>query len=266
MAYLQIQETITDTVTRQTLYNAWATATMGKVTETDLSPEIEDILMATNFSGVTEPRPGRAFYHQADQILYIFHDAIDVMDSGGSTGVSLWLAVGPDRFETACLAAEPIPAGAVVEPTLDRWCRVCRPEGYNPIGDTNTPIPIGINQSGLPDEGPWVQGAGITTPSGSWFRCAIDGFMRAWFPSPSMQSGASETTFQVLTTNQHNWLGILPGTWDDVAGGVGGRSGDRTLAGAYTIGHALHHVTVASGYTAGYHLIRWTGLTGHYNG
>lgn len=263
MSKLSINETIGSVVTRQTLYNIWATASLGKITGDDLSPEIQDIGMGTNFSDADlTPKPGRLFYHQLDQIMYCFTDELDVMDNGVATGVSLWLAVGPDRFETACLAYEPIPAGAVVEPVMDRWVRCMRTD-VNPIGDTNTPLAIGVNQSGLPDDiNPYAEGQ--TAESGTWIRVAIDGIMRAWFPSPSIASGASLTWFTVTPQNSvADWIGVVP-TYTGVYGAVGGRGNTRLLAGGDTIGNTLHRVTVASGYTAGYFPIRWCGITGKY--
>ena len=98
-----------DTVTRQTLFDLVANMAHDQIEQTDIDQS--DGLTATFVSG-TPPifhRPGQLWWNTTDQLMLVFTDVLE------GTGVSLYLAWGPDRFDVACLAAEPIPFGAAVQ-------------------------------------------------------------------------------------------------------------------------------------------------------
>lgn len=269
MASLTITTSIEKTVTRQTLYDIWADATLSTIQSDDLAPTFQDIVMGSSFSDAPASAvPGELYYHQGEKLLYCFHDEIDVLDGGtDSTGVSLWLSLGPDRFETACIAAEPIPAGAIVEPVYDRWVRLCRPAAANPIGDTGTPVPIGVAQSGLPQLDLY-HGPAETTPSGAWLAVGIEGFVRGWFPRGE-DSGATQALLNVdhSIRSANNWVGCNYGDDEKYRGCFAGMANTRLKAGTEidsTVGLTTHAVTVPSQYTAAYYLIKWTGISSRY--
>lgn len=169
-------------VTRQELFDMWTTAQLSGITAADLANELSAINVGTDFSDApegTDLRPGTLFYHLADNLMFCWFDQID------DTGVSLWLAIGPDRFEVPCLAKEPIPAGAPVEIDYDKWCGLPTeshqvPLGYNQSGILNSiDVNVPVVRSGVTEFG------GETTASGAWFRCAIDGIMMGIQLDPS---------------------------------------------------------------------------------
>jgi hypothetical protein len=151
-------------LTRQTLYNAFADAALGTVSTDDL---VEGLLSADRVSSLTQASnnvpPGFHVFSQAEQIMYVWHDEIE------DTGVSLFLAIGPDRFDTACIAAEPIPAGAPVEVVYDRWVRCA-----TAASEAAYVKAIGCNQAGVDLTSSITQ---ETTSSGAWFPVGIDGLM-----------------------------------------------------------------------------------------
>ena len=269
MASLTITTTIEKTVTRQTLYNIWKDATLSTIASDDLSNTFEDVVMGSCFSDAPASAvPGELFYHQGEKLLYVYTDEMDVLDGGtDSTGISLWLSTGPDRFDTACICAEPIPAGAVVEPWYDRWVKICRPDGTNSIGDSNTPIPMGINQSGLPQVDLY-HGFGDTAASGSWIRVGIEGLMRGWFPRAE-DSGATQALLSVSPLRDTNsWVGVGLSGDSKYEGCLAGNANTRLKAGtAYdsTVALTLHAVTVPSQYTAAYYYTKWTGISSRYS-
>lgn len=239
------------TVTRQDLFNAWADCSIPTIQEADLGAAFLAAKVGSDFSNAPSgPTPGQMFWHQHRKLAYIWHDAIE------GTGVSLWLAIGPDRFECACLAAEPIPAGAVVETWFDRWVKVANTES-NPEGRASEPKYIGINQSGLPDPSePWP---GQTADSGTWISVGIDGILTAWFPKED--TGVSDGHFGAMYTanfsGQH--VGVLRPIPDRYRGGVGRRNATGKLGATNTIGFAFYPVTCYSGYSATYQMIKWAG-------
>jgi hypothetical protein len=149
-------------ITRQTLYDMWGAGKLTTLSESDLSP---DFMSLKSQPSEPTPSPGRLWWSTQEQLLYCYHDVVD------DTGVSLWLVIGPDRFEIPALAAEPIPPGAVVEPWYDKWCKVANYSnptlGYHAW--------LGPNQSGV--HYPLNEGPSHTTPSGSWFRVGVTGIV-----------------------------------------------------------------------------------------
>ena len=85
-----------------------------------------------------------------------------------STGVSLWLASGPDRFDVPCIAAEPIPAGAMLDLWYDKWVSLPTEPHQRPLG---------FNQSGIDNMEDMNDATQDTAVSGSWIRVAVDGIV-----------------------------------------------------------------------------------------
>lgn len=145
----------------------WRDAALGTIARDDLAPGIFTFDRATHLTAATStPFPGHAFYSQAEALLYIFHDEVE------GTGVSLWLAIGPDRFDVACVAAEPIPAGAIVEPLIDKYVRVATEASNHAAA-----ISMGANQAGIDFDD--VSNP-TTAASGAWIPVAVDGNIWAY--------------------------------------------------------------------------------------
>ncbi len=267
---LTVQTDLTGVITRQELADMWSQASIPPIEKTDLDPAFANIFVGTNFSdvgaSVPNPQPGQLFWHQQQAIMYVYTDSLDVMDNGDKTGVSLWLAVGPDSFETACLTAEPVPAGAVVEPAWDRYVKVFNPDGAqfgaNPLA--NAPAPLGINQSGINDDYDPRLEYDTTAESGTWIRVCIDGYGRFWHPHAELLGGDPDSAisagrFEIdIVTTQFNYVGCPPGDSAYRGAGIGNGNG-ATAAGPYTVGKTMHNVTIPSGYTATYPFMSWEG-------
>ena len=171
MVNLSSTEVFEFPVDRQQLYNHWANAALGTFPKSQLDPSIFTMDVGTHLSDATSsPQPGHVFWaRETDSLLYVFHDEVD------DTGVSLWLACGPDRFDVACLAAGPIPAGAVVQPLYDRWVGIstgasARIWNQRAIGT----VPAGLNVSNFANTGVAFGG---THASGTWIPVSIDGIV-----------------------------------------------------------------------------------------
>jgi len=162
MADLSPIITFSEPITRQDLYNMWSTAALGTVLQADLAPGVLSIESDTALTNApSNPEPGQMFWSLLDQLFFAWHDEID------GTGVSLWLAMGPDRFDTACLTSAPVAAGALVKLSgTDKKVEV--------LGVNDAPVgAIGCNQAGIPH----TFAAGSTAESGAWIPVAIDGIM-----------------------------------------------------------------------------------------
>jgi hypothetical protein len=266
LSKLTVTTDLSGTIDRQDLANMWSQGALDSINTDDLSPAFTQVVIGSGFSDApVSTTPGKLFYHKANQSMYVFTDALDVLDNGEPTGVSLWLAIGPDIFETACLAAEPIPAGAVVEPLVDRWVQVFRPKVRQ--FSESLPTPIGINQSHIPNsyekaEDGWAEGE--TTASGAWFRVGIDGILRGLYLKP--EAGVSEGQFIVNNAGAviPNYVGVMSGEDVRTAGSLGGRGNTATGAGAWTVGMTMHAVTVDSGYSLAYFYTKWLGTGVHW--
>lgn len=165
MATLTNTEDLSLPLTRQELFNMWATATVGTIAKTDLAPGVFTMDVGSDLTSATNtPEPGHTFYSHVDQLMFVFHDEID------NTGVSLWLAVGPDRFDVACLANSPIAAGAVVQPDYDKWVGVSTGASGSPAFQTA----IGTNAQGINLNDPAIIS---TAASGTWIPVSIDGIV-----------------------------------------------------------------------------------------
>jgi hypothetical protein len=162
MANLSPIITFSEPVTRQDLYNAWSTAALGLIVKDDLAP---GTLSVESGNGLTEapssPHPGQMYWSQVDQLLFAFHDEVD------NTGVSLWLAVGPDRFDTPGLLTGPAAGGALLQLTGDG-------KKVSVVQPNDAPVSaIGCNQANILH----TLGAPSTAASGTWVPVAIDGIM-----------------------------------------------------------------------------------------
>ncbi len=156
-----------DTVTRQTLYDLWANAALGTIVTGDLAPGTLPITVAS--TPTDTPPPGQVWYDQTQKLWKTWFDEIDY------TGCSLWLAWGPDRFDDAFIAAEPMPHGAAF--VLDR----AMGGRYVRRATWTDPGVIGFVQT--PN----------TSPSGSWLVGGILGICDAWFPHKPASAGSQET-------------------------------------------------------------------------
>jgi hypothetical protein len=253
MARLTVTTDLSGTITRQTLYNIWGDAQLAaKIPESELAGDALGLRLVDAWSAApSEPQPGTALWLTREQLFYVWVDEFE------GTSVSLWQCIGPDMKEAICLAAEPIPAGAVVEPVFDRWVRTADPS--NPaIGGIARSAPIGICQSGLPDTTFPTNIEGTTQESGTWIKVAISGFVPAWFPKED--TNVSEAHFGTNTgsgiTRSH-WLGFLGG--DRFKGGIG-RPNRADLICDNQIGQTIHQVTVNSGYSLTYARIHFQGF------
>jgi len=101
----------TDIVSRQTIYDLVANAGGGTIQAADLAEEV--VVITTQSEAPSDPKPGQCWWDQTEQLMKVFTDVID------NTACSVWLSVGPDRFDVAMLTTEPIPFGAAVMFTGD---------------------------------------------------------------------------------------------------------------------------------------------------
>lgn len=174
-----------EVVTRQTIYDILALAGLnGNVQASDLSADM--ITVTTQSLPPSNPPPGLVWFDQTEQLLKVWTDVLD------GTGVSCWLACGPDAFDVALLAAEPIPYGAAVIPAPNLGLRaVTTPTdpgsqasmvtaaGWTALGRFYNLQFLGINQTTHPTLGPYNP---YTVPSGTWFTGRIMGRAICWAP------------------------------------------------------------------------------------
>jgi hypothetical protein len=162
----------TTQVTRQTIYNLVSNALGGTVNASDLDSSV--ITLATQ-SDAPALAPGLVWFDQTDQVLKVFTDVID------GTGCSCWLAFGPDRFEIALLADEPIPFGAAVQLNGENRHAKLPPDPLaltamtKAFSDWEAAKVVGFNNTGHKSDH-------ATAASGTWFSCAVDGLVWAWYP------------------------------------------------------------------------------------
>lgn len=175
MAKLSPIITFSEPITRQSLYNMWSTATLGTIAKGDLAPGVLSVETGTGLTDAPAvPEPGQVYWSLLDQLLFVWHDEVE------GTGVSLWLAVGPDRFDTPCLADDPIPGGALVDCTgVDRHVKL------HTVNAEPADI-IGCNQAGIGH----ALGAPSTSESGAWIPVAIDGICYGLLTDSTASVGA----------------------------------------------------------------------------
>jgi hypothetical protein len=164
-----------DIVTRQTIFDLVDKAAISTVEELDLSSDTNQNVSATNTPLV--PGPGTMWWDKADQVMKVWHDEIQ------NTAVSLWLAIGPDRFDVEALCAEPIPFGAAVQLDLTaghKWVKL-PPSGSDLVAMGHTAARMEpLNVIGFNNTGQGI--SPVTGASGAWISVAIAGFVWAWFP------------------------------------------------------------------------------------
>lgn len=183
-------------VTRQTLLDQWDGGLSG-VGLDDFADGFMPIVTGSTFSDApTAPQPGQFFWHLSENVMYVYHDEV------ADTGVSLWLAIGPDKFETPFLTTEEIPAGYPIEITVDRKVQVDRTNQIT-NGFQAMPRLVGFNQSGINtpvgvNDGPTY--GGETAASGTWIRGGVDGIVYA-----AMENAESHPSqgFQTITTGAY---------------------------------------------------------------
>lgn len=191
-----------DVVTRQTLYDLLALAGLsGNVQASDLSPTLLTIVSQSLAPATLTP--GLVWYDQTEQVVKVGTDYLD------GTCVSCWLAFGPDAFDVALYAAEPIPYGAGVVPAPNLGLRavtpptdpgsiaICSNTDQTSYGRFLNLQFMGVHNQAHPTEGPYVP---YTVPSGTWFAARIYGKGIFWAPgsrgNPTLD--ASCTAGQVL--------------------------------------------------------------------
>src|SRR5262245_12236792 len=194
-----------DIVTRQTIYDLVRLAGLGTVQQSDLN---EGVLTVVSQTLPPTPSPGMLWWNQYEQLMMVYTDMLD------NTGVSCWLSIGPDRFDVALYAEEPIPYGAAVVPGRTGGLRAVRlpphPREYVATGVTVSRFMsmqvIGLNQQ----LGGTMTVA--TTASGTWFRCATLGLARGWAPV--------HRTFAEFGTDSGAWVAPISG-WSGLSGASG---------------------------------------------
>ena len=211
-----------DQVTRQTLYNLVANASIGTVAASDLATELLSVVTQSNApSGF----PGKLWYDQTDQLMKVYVDVVD------STGCSVWCAIGPDRFDLPVLATEPIPFGAAVKLTgagravalpLDPVTLNTLGKGYREWENAKV---LGFNNNG-------TQATPVTAASGTWFAAAVDGIVWAWYPVDYTVTGlasAGDGVMDALIFGAANTL-TGPSGISNVRGGVFDNQGSELQA------------------------------------
>ena len=170
MANLVGTETFEFPVDRQDLYNHWATAVLSSIERSELASGVFTLDIGTTLSDATSsPEPGHHFWSRLEGLMFVFHDEVD------GTGVSLWLAIGPDRFDVAAILSEPTGGGAVVRPVYDRWVQIFSGSSgaawnTDPIGTHAGAISLsGFSGGSDTDAG--------TAASGTWAPISIDGIV-----------------------------------------------------------------------------------------
>ena len=259
MARLTVVTDLTGNVTRETMANIWEDSVFGTFSAADFAMELFQHEAGDDFRNAPSGEslaPGQFYMHNSDGLMYMFVDEID------NTAVSLWVALGPDRFDAIVCCAEPIAAGAVVEPYFDRWVRVFDPSRTH---DNGSPVPpIGVVQTGIPDAYETKVGAIApdTHASGTWVSIAIEGYCYGWFPVED--SGVSPTHFGATpiensNTNKYgNYVGALSG--DRFVGGLGQPNNTEAHC-DNQVGCIFYTVTATSGVSNAFHRFRFDGLT-----
>jgi hypothetical protein len=206
-----------DVVTRQTIYDLWADAQGGQIVAGDLSATLFPIVVGTNpTSSIT---PGQIWYDQAEMLWKVF---IDVKDN---TGVSVWVAFGPDRFDEVFLANEHLPPAALFK--LDDAGTGRMVKRVSGFADSHAVGLVATN---------------ATVPSGTWFAGAIEGFANAWFPFKPASDASAQVAGAVVNQS------LMPINW--APGGLG-RSAGGNLQNEFIVGVGTHAVepstTVSNG-------------------
>jgi hypothetical protein len=191
-------------VTRQTLYDLIYNAIGGTVQESDLSAGVLPIMAQSLPPGTTTP--GMLWWDQTDQLMKVYTDTID------NTGCSIWLAIGPDRFDVATIAAEPIPFGAAcvfagngryIKLPPD-WPALCKATEYTNMRFEHLKV------VGFQNENNNLSHTGQTTGSGSWFPMAASGLVWAWncLGTTAFLGFGGNMSWAGLPTSFSSWTGL----------------------------------------------------------
>lgn len=186
-----------DSVTRQTIYNLLANATGGVVYASDVSA---DVIMIASQSEAPDPSPGKLWWDQTDNLLKVYVDMLD------GTTVSVWQAIGPDRFDVIMYATEPLPFGAAVQPSgtgkrhaqlppdpltlFNMGWRTAMWEAWKVVGFNNNG-PSALHE---------------TVQSGTWFACAVDGYVWYYAPVNQHYSGQAKSAWGTGINAQYDSL------------------------------------------------------------
>lgn len=216
-----------DVVSRQTIFDLISNASIDSVVvETDLSSDTPTHQSASN---PPTAAPGTFWWDKSTQLLRVFHDEVD------NTGVSLWLAIGPDSYEVEAIASEPIPFGAACIIDFDqghKWVKL-PPSSSDLVAMGHTaarvePLKVvGFNQTF--DDGNFVPdnfgrlSSPVTVASGAWFRLAVAGVVWGWTPFNRSDGG----TWLAAGRGVNDVLTIVSGT--DFSAGAGGFTSPRGL-------------------------------------
>lgn len=172
MANLSLIEDLSLPITRQDLFNMLSTAQVGTIDRDELVPGMATIDVVDYLTNATtSPQPGQFLHCERERRTYCWHDEVE------GTGVSLWLAIGPDRFDVACIANSPVPAGAVVQLYHDRWVGMSTgASGHVALQRAIGTCPAGLRTYTLHQTGTVFEGL-QTQASGAWIPVSIDGIV-----------------------------------------------------------------------------------------
>lgn len=233
-----------DIVSRQTIYDLVRLAVIGTVQESDMAGNT--LTIVSQSLPPNSPGPGKLWWDMTAQLCKVWTDVLD------GTAVSLWLAIGPDRFETACLATEHIPFGAAVEAAYGGVRTVKlppHPTVVNALGYTagrfeNMRV-IGFNQSTL--HGANGTGLAPTAQSGTWLAVGIAGIVNVWAPlihnttgfgiRPSLMAGLTSMFSGTTSPSSSDGRGSIM---------FDARADGNTVVSASFLGHPLWDVKNAS--------------------
>ena len=225
MASLNPLISFTEPVTRQDLFDMWSNAAFSNISIDDFAEGFMPVIRASSFSNApSSPQPGQHMWHISENVMYVWHDVID------GTGVSLWLAIGPDKFETAMLTQTCVMPGEAVELIgPDRFCRayttsnndrhvVRPPAGFNQSHIDHPAIPtFDAVEEASTSNGDWTffvqsgenSGAtyymGETAVTNEWVRVGVDGLVYAGCAAASLPTEALSlwTTSRPVTISLH---------------------------------------------------------------
>lgn len=205
-----------DVVTSTTLYDLVASAYCSQITTMSDFDTTALYEITTQSVAPTPKGPGALWYDQTSQLMKLWVDVLD------ATGISLWMSIGPDRWDMPVLASEPIPYGAAVQ-LLGVGRNVCLPTTHTGLGVMGA----GYRQwehakiIGFNNDAPFVSPA--TAASGAWFSCAMEGWVWAWYPArkgpTTFKSSAGVGTIWDSLISFNSNVTFCSGT-TDVRGGV----------------------------------------------
>jgi hypothetical protein len=167
---------IGDTVTATTLYDLVGSAYCSAITTMSDFDTTNLYEITTQSVAPTPKGPGDLWYDQTSQLMKLWVDVLD------GTGVSLWMAIGPDRWDMPVYATEAIPYGAAVQlQGVGRSvCLPTTPTGLEGMGAGYRQWEL-AKVVGFNNGSPYVSPA--TAASGTWFACAMEGWVWAWYPA-----------------------------------------------------------------------------------